>query len=46
VLDSVLSVSDADDKIVKAMDKLQNSMQKVYKNGLKQSTIDSYYKNQ
>jgi hypothetical protein len=46
VPDSVLSASDTDDKIVKAMDKPKNSVPKVYKNGLKQSTIDSYYKNQ
>lgn len=46
VLDSVLSASEAEDKIVKSMDKLQTSVPKVYKNGLKQSTIDSYYKTQ
>jgi hypothetical protein len=42
LLDSVLSSSEADDKIVKSMDKLQNFVPKVYKNGLKQSIIDSY----
>jgi hypothetical protein len=28
------------------MDKLQNFVPEVYENGLKQSTIDSYYKTQ
>jgi hypothetical protein len=46
VLDSVLSVSNADNKIVKSMGKLQNFVPKGYKNGLKQSMIDSYYKKQ
>jgi hypothetical protein len=44
VLESVLSSSEANDKIVKSMDKLQNFVPKVYKNGFKRSTIDSYYK--
>jgi len=46
VLDSVLSSCEADDKILKSMDKVQNFVPKVYKNGLKQSRIDSYYKTQ
>jgi hypothetical protein len=45
VLDSVTSLSDAD-IIVKAIDKLQDFMSKVYNNSLKQRLIDSYFKKQ
>ena len=43
-LNSVLSLSKADDKIVKSIDNMQNFVPKVYQNGLKQSTIHSCYK--
>jgi hypothetical protein len=44
VLDSVVNVSDADNRLVKAMDELQDFVSKVYKNSFKQRSIDSYFK--
>jgi hypothetical protein len=45
VLDCVISSSDAN-KIVKAMDEIQDFMSKIYKNDLKQKSIDSYFTKQ
>jgi hypothetical protein len=46
VLDSVVNVSDADDRLIKAMDELQDFVSKVYKNSFKQRSIDSHFKKQ
>jgi hypothetical protein len=46
VLDTVISASDADEKIVKAMDDIQGFVSKIYRQSLKQRSIDSYFKKQ
>jgi hypothetical protein len=46
LLDSVISSSDTDKRIVKAMDELQGFVSKVCKNTLKQKSIESYFKKQ
>jgi hypothetical protein len=46
VLDSVLSSGDANERIVKAMDELQDFVSKAYKNTLKQRSVESYFKKQ
>jgi hypothetical protein len=46
VLDTVISASDADEKIVKAMDDIQDFVSKIYRQSLKQRSIDSYFKKQ
>jgi hypothetical protein len=43
VLDAVISASDADEKIVKAMDDIQDFVSKIYKQSLKQRSIESYF---
>jgi hypothetical protein len=46
VLDRVNSSSDDDEKIVKALEEIQDFVSKIYKNSLKQRSIDSYFKKQ
>jgi hypothetical protein len=46
LLDSVVSSSGADKRIVKAVDDLKNFVSKVYVNTLKQRSFESYYKEQ
>jgi adenine C2-methylase RlmN of 23S rRNA A2503 and tRNA A37 len=46
VLDGVISSSDADEKIVKALDEIQNFVSEIYKNSMKQRSIYSYFKKQ
>jgi hypothetical protein len=46
VLDTVISASDADDKIVKVMDDIQDFVFNIYRQSLKQRSIDSYFKKQ
>jgi hypothetical protein len=46
VLDTVISASDANEKIVKAMDDIQDFVSKIYRQSLKQRSIDSYFKKQ
>jgi hypothetical protein len=46
VLDTVISASDADERIVKAMDDIQDFVSKIYRQSLKQRSIDSYFKKQ
>jgi hypothetical protein len=45
VLDTVISASDADEKIVKEMDDIQEFVSKTYTQSLKQRSIDSYLRN-
>jgi hypothetical protein len=44
VLDTVISASDADEKIVKAMDDIEDFVSKIYRQSLKQRSIVSYFK--
>jgi hypothetical protein len=46
VLDTVISASDSDEKIVKVMDDIQDLISKIYRQVLKQRSIDSYFKKQ
>jgi hypothetical protein len=46
VLDTVIYASDADEKIVMAMDDIQDFVSKIYRQSLKQRSIDSYFKKQ
>jgi hypothetical protein len=46
VLDTVISASDADKKIVKTTDDIQDFVSKIYRQSLKQRSIDSYFKKQ
>jgi hypothetical protein len=45
-VNTVISSSGADEKIVKAMDKIQDFVSKIYKNSLKQTSFESYFKKQ
>jgi hypothetical protein len=45
-LDTEISASDADEKIVKAMYDIQDFVSKIYRKSLKQRSIDSYFKKQ
>jgi len=40
------SSSNANEKIVKAMDEIQDFVSKIYKNSLKQRSLESYFKKQ
>jgi hypothetical protein len=42
----VVSVSDTDEKIVKAMDDIQNFVSKIYKQSLKQRLTELYFMKQ
>jgi hypothetical protein len=46
VLDTILSASDANEKIVKAMDDIKDFVSKIYRQFLKQRSIDYYFKKQ
>jgi hypothetical protein len=46
VLDCVISSCDADEKIMKAINEIQDFVSKIYKNSLKQRSVDSYFKTQ
>lgn len=46
LLYSAVSESDADDRIMKVMDELQDFVSKVHKTCLKQRSTDSYFKKQ
>ena len=46
VLDLVLSVSDTHDRIVKAVDELQDIVSKVYLSSMKQRSVDSHFNKQ
>jgi hypothetical protein len=46
VLDLVLSMSETYDRIVKAVDELQDILSKVYLSSMKQRSIDSHFKKQ
>jgi hypothetical protein len=46
VLDTVISASYANEEIVKAMDDVQDFVSKIYRQSLKQRSIDSYFKKQ
>jgi hypothetical protein len=46
VLDTGISASDANEKIVKAMDDIQNFVSKIYKQSLKQRSTETYFKTQ
>jgi hypothetical protein len=46
VLDTVISASDADENIMKAMGDIQAFVSKIYRQSLKQRSIDSYFKKQ
>jgi hypothetical protein len=46
VLDTVISANDANEKIVMAMDDIQDFVSKIYRQFFKQRSTDSYFKKQ